>query len=145
MLFKKRLLSLSEEETLTKAIKQAEEKTSGEIRVHVTETCKGDPVEECKRLFFELKMHETKHRNGILFYLALKSRTFAVWGDEGIHEKVKDEFWQSISAAAINEFKHNRLASGLEKAVTLCGEKLKLHFPVEVNDTNELSNDISYQ
>lgn len=144
MLFKKRLLSQSEEETLKNAIKQAEEKTSGEIRVHVTETCKGEPVEECKRLFFKLRMDETKQRNGILFYLALKSRTFAVWGDEGIHEKVKDEFWQSITEVAIQEFKHKRLVSGLEKAVTLCGEKLKLYFPIEANDTNELSNDISY-
>ena len=89
-------------------------------------------------------MQQTKDRNGILFYLAINSKSFAVWGDEGIHQKVNDEFWKSITDCAISYFKQNDYVSGIEKAVELCGEKLKLYFPIETDDKNELSNTISY-
>lgn len=144
MLFKKKLLSPTDEARLIKAIHDAENKTSGEIRVHIEEKCAGDALETCKTLFTDLKMNQTKDRNGILFFLAIESRAFAVWGDEGIHQKVKDDFWKQISDCAIGYFKQNDLISGLEKSVELCGEKLQLHFPLEHDDKDELSNEISY-
>jgi uncharacterized membrane protein len=144
MFFKKKLISPSDEARLIKAIQSAELQTSGEIRVHLEKTCKGDALEECKKKFAELNMHQTKDRNGILFYLAINSKSFAVWGDEGIHQKVSDEFWKSITDCAISYFKQSDLMTGIEKSVELCGEKLKLYFPLQADDKNELSNDISY-
>ena len=144
MFFKKPLVSAADDARLIKAIKLAEDKTSGEIRIHIDKTCKGDPLEECKKKFAQLNMHQTKDRNGILFYLAIGSKSFAVWGDEGIHQKVSDEFWKSITDCAIGYFKKNELITGIEKSVELCGEKLKLHFPLAADDKNELSNTISY-
>ncbi|MCD6016886.1 MAG: Psb32 and founding protein of phosphatase [Bacteroidetes bacterium] len=144
MLFKKKLLSSEDEERLIKAIHDAENKTSGEIRVHIEATCKGDALEACKKLFADLKMDQTKDRNGILFFLAIESRAFAVWGDEGIHKKVTDEFWELITECAISYFKHHDLIGGLEKSVEMCGEKLQLYFPLEHDDKDELSNEISY-
>lgn len=144
MFFKKKIISPSDEARLIKAIQSAELQTSGEIRVHLEKTCKGDPLDECKKKFTELNMHQTKDRNGILFYLAINSKSFAVWGDEGIHQKVSDEFWKSITDCAISYFKQNNLMTGIEKSVEMCGEKLKLHFPLQTDDKNELSNDISY-
>ena len=144
MFFKKRLLSSADDARLIKAIQLAEAKTSGEIRVHIEKACKTVALEECKKHFGKLNMQQTKDRNGILFYLAINSKSFAVWGDEGIHQKVDDAFWKSITDCAIGYFKQNELLTGIEKAVELCGEKLKLHFPLEANDKNELSNDISY-
>ena len=144
MFLKKRLISKADEARLIKAIQAAELQTSGEIRVHIEKFYKTDALEECKKKFTELNMHETKDRNGILFYLAINSKSFAVWGDEGIHQKVDDAFWKSITDCAISYFKQNQLLTGIEKAVELCGEKLKLHFPLEANDKNELSNEISY-
>lgn len=144
MLFKKQLISKTDEARLIKAIQNAELKTSGEIRVHIEKVCKDDALVACKKKFEELKMHETKDRNGILFFLAIESKSFAVWGDEGIHQKVMDEFWKGIADCAISYFKQNDLMTGIEKAVELCGEKLKMHFPIEVDDKNELSNEISY-
>lgn len=144
MFFKKKLISPSDEARLIKAIQSAELQTSGEIRVHLEKTCKGDALEECKKKFTELNMHQTKDRNGILFFLAINSKSFAVWGDEGIHQKVTDEFWKSITECAISYFKQNDLMTGIEKSVELCGEKLKQHFPLQTDDKNELSNDISY-
>jgi hypothetical protein len=144
MFFRKKLISSSEEARLISAIKMAESKTSGEIRIHIEKICKGDPLEECKKRFSKLNMQQTKDRNGILFFLAINSKSFAVWGDEGIHQKVSDEFWKTITDCAIGYFKQNDLISGIEKSVELCGEKLKLHFPIKVDDKNELSNEISY-
>lgn len=144
MFFKKKILSVSDEARLIKAIQLAELKTSGEVRIHLEKTIKGDALDECKKKFTELNMHQTKDRNGILFYLAINSKSFAVWGDEGIHQKVSDEFWKSITDCAIGYFKQNDLITGIEKSVELCGEKLKIHFPLQTDDKNELSNDISY-
>ena len=144
MLFKKRLISKTDETRLINAIQSAELQTSGEIRVHIEKACKTVALEECKKHFGKLNMQQTKDRNGILFYLAINSKSFAVWGDEGIHQKVNDEFWKSITDCAISYFKQNDYVSGIEKAVELCGGKLKLYFPIETDDKNELSNTISY-
>ena len=138
------IVSKPDEARLIKAIQLAELKTSGEIRVHIEKTCKGDIIAACKKKFEELKMHETKDRNAILFFLAVGSKAFAVWGDEGIHQKVSDEFWESITDCAIGCFKQNDLITGLEKSIEMCGEKLQLYFPIEADDKNELSNEISY-
>jgi uncharacterized membrane protein len=144
MFFKKRLVSAGDEIRLIKAIQLAELKTSGEVRVHIEKICKGDALTECKKKFEQLKMHQTKDRNGILFFIAVNSKSFAIWGDEGIHQKVSDEFWKTITDCAASYFKQNDVITGIEKAVEMCGEKLKLHFPIEANDKNELSNEISY-
>ena len=144
MFFKKKLLSSSDDARLIKAIQLAELQTSGEIRVHIEKHLKGDVIEAAKNKFAELQMHQTKDRNSILFYLAIGSKSFAVWGDEGIHQKVNEEFWKSISDCAISYFKNNDLISGLEKSIEMCGDKLKKHFPLAIDDKNELSNEISY-
>jgi uncharacterized membrane protein len=144
MLFKKKLLSSDDEARLIKAIHDAEKKTSGEIRVHIESACEGDALEACKKMFTDLKMDQTKDRNGILFFLAIDSRAFAVWGDEGIHKKVSDEFWVHITECAISYFKRHDLIGGLERSVELCGEKLQLYFPLAHDDKDELSNEISY-
>ena len=144
MLFKKRLVSPADEIRLINAIKLAELQTSGEVRIHIEKICKGDALDACKAQFAKLNMHQTKDRNGILFYLAIGSKSFAVWGDEGIHQKVNDEFWKSITDCAIGYFKQNDLVTGIEKAVELCGEKLKQYFPLQTDDKNELPNNISY-
>ncbi len=144
MFFKKKLLSKEEEARLIKAIELAELKTSGEIRVHIESDNKEDVVTACEKMFHTLNMQNTEHRNGILFYLAFNTKSFAVWGDEGIHAKVKDEFWKSITDIAISYFKKGDYISGLEKSIELCGEKLVAHFPLQDNDRNELPNQISY-
>ena len=143
-LFKKKLLSSREEACLINAIKLAEQKTSGEIRVHIESKHSSEPTKRAKEIFGKLNMHETKERNGILFYLALHSKQFAVWGDEGIHQKVSQEFWDEISEVCISKFKSNLMIEGLEAGITLCGDKLKLYFPLQSDDHNELKNDISY-
>ena len=127
------------------AIMEAEKNTSGEIRVHVENKCTGDPINHAIKVFNQLKMHETNERNGILFYLALDSHAFALIGDEGIHMKVGQDFWDSTTDIVINKFKSGKLIDGLTEGISHCGEQLKKYFPSKgPEDKNELSDEISF-
>lgn len=144
MLFNKKPLTAAQEERLIKAIQQAEQQTSGEIRVHFDTYKVDSALEKAQQIFAKLKMHETQLRNGILFYVNLKQKQFAVWGDEGINKNVPDNFWDEIKETAISNFKEDKIVEGLEKCVLMCGDQLKRYFPLGDNDKNELKNEISY-
>ena len=133
-----------EKETIRLAIMNAELDTSGEIRVHIENTCVGESLERAAYLFKQLKMHKTKLRNGVLIYLAIKNRKFAIIGDAGINKVVPDNFWDEIRHRMLNRFHEDQFVEGLSEAVTLTGEQLKQHFPYSVEDVNELPDDISF-
>lgn len=129
---------------ISNAIRVAETNTSGEIRVHVEKHCKGDVLDRAAYIFDKLEMQKTKLRNGVLFYLALEDKKFAILGDGGINEKVPDNFWEEIKNEAIQKFKENRFADGLADGIVQAGEQLKTHFPYQDDDVNELSDEISF-
>jgi uncharacterized membrane protein len=129
---------------IKRAIEVAEMNTSGEIRVHMEDSCKTDVFDRAVVIFHKLEMHKTKLRNGILFYVAVKDRKFVIIGDAGINKKVPEGFWDEIKETVISHFKSGMIAEGLMKGIEMAGEQLKEHFPYETNDVNELPNDISY-
>lgn len=133
-----------QQQRIVKAIEQAELNTSGEIRVHIEKSCKIDVLDRAADVFALLKMHKTQLRNGVLFYFAISDRKFAILGDAGINSKVPYNFWDSIKEEMLVLFKQGDITSGLEKGILLAGEKLKEHFPLQKNDVNELSNEISF-
>ncbi|TNF24489.1 MAG: TPM domain-containing protein [Bacteroidetes bacterium] len=124
------------------AIKQAEKTTSGEIRLYVEDTCKEDVLDHAAFLFGELNMHKTELRNGVLFYLAMQDKKFAILGDGGINAKVEDNFWDHIKEEMVNHFKHGEFAKGLETGIAMAGKALAEHFPYRKGDENELPDDI---
>ncbi|RCK79422.1 MAG: hypothetical protein OZSIB_0062 [Candidatus Ozemobacter sibiricus] len=134
----------TERQELEAAIREAEGKTSGEIRIHIEDTCPGDPFERAKIVFAYLRMGETAQRNGVLFYLAVGSRAFAILADEGINLKVPPGFWDSIRDKAIAEFREGRFKDGLLAGVRAAGEQLAAWFPRQADDRNELSDTISF-
>jgi uncharacterized membrane protein len=136
--------SVSDQNRIIEAIRLAELETSGEIRVHIEEHCPGDPMERAKEMFFSLNMHQTAQQNGVLIYLALLDKKFAILGDKGIHDKVTDNFWQAEKDLMKSYFVKSEYTEGLVQAIEQVGEKLKVNFPYQKNDTNELSNDISF-
>jgi uncharacterized membrane protein len=129
---------------IKQAIMNAELDTSGEIRVHIDSKCKGDVMERALKVFRKLKIHETELRNGVLFYLAIKNRKFAVIGDEGINEVVPDDFWEGIKAEMLEAFREEKFTDGLVDGITKTGTYLKKHFPYQTDDVNELSDEISF-
>lgn len=140
-----KILNTAEEAILVEAIAVAEKNTSGEIRVHIEKACKGDVLERAKEVFEKLGMTATEARNGVLIYIAEESHKFAIIGDAGIHEKVGSDFWDQSKNLMLQHFIKGEFVQGIKAAVLSCGEALKAHFPYQKNDTNELSNDISYE
>lgn len=139
------LLNREEDRRLVKAIKQAELNTSGEIKVHIENHCKGDVEQRSLVVFNRLKLNKTQLRNGVLIYLAAKDRKFAILGDEGINKVVEDGFWNDVKDLMTSHFKESRFADGLEQGIMRCGEKLKAYFPYKTDDINEIPDDISYE
>jgi len=133
-----------EKAKLKNAIAKAELNTSGEIRLHIDNHCKLD-VLDCAAAWFEkLEMHKTEQRNGVLFYLAIKDKKFAILGDAGINTVTPDDFWENIKEAMLTLFKEDKFAEGLAKGIDMAGEKLQQHFPYQSDDENELSDEISF-
>ena len=129
---------------ITNAIRVAETNTSGEIRVHIEKSCKGDVLDQAAYVFEKLAMHKTELRNGVLFYLAVEDHKFAILGDAGINQKVPEDFWVKIKEHVISKFKDVDFAGGLSEGVVMAGEQLKQHFPYQEDDVNELSDEISF-
>jgi len=130
---------------IRRSIEAAEMKTSGEIRVHIEQKCKGEAIKAAEKTFGNLKMHETKLRNGVLIYLAIDSRVFAIYGDKGIHEKVQPDFWNYCSSIMESFFRKGEFTDGLKAGIAIAGDQLGKHFPRTDSDKNELTNEISFK
>jgi uncharacterized membrane protein len=139
-----KFLTEEQEAKIINAIRDAEKNTSGEIRVHIENSTLKDPLQRAKEVFYYLKMDQTKDKNGILFYLAVHDKKFAILGDIGIDKKVPNDFWDSITNIVLNEFKKGNYADGLKKGILETGQKLKEYFPYQDSDINELTDEISY-
>jgi uncharacterized membrane protein len=126
------------------SVREAESETSGEIRVHIESSVKGDVLDRAAWLFKKLGMHKTSHRNGVLFYLAVNDKKFAIIGDAGINAKVHTGFWDDISDLLKKNFKEGKFTEGLSEGILLAGKHLKIHFPHRKNDVNELPDEISF-
>ncbi|GAB3650925.1 TPM domain-containing protein [Echinicola sediminis] len=140
-----KLFSKTEKEQIVAAIKAAELETSGEIQVHLESHCKGDVLDRAADVFAMLKMHKTKLRNGVLFYLAVEDHKFAILGDGGINAVVPKDFWESIKEKMVMHFKAGQFTAGLIEGIQMSGKALKEHFPYDADsDENELSDEISF-
>jgi len=136
-------LSAIEEQEVVEAIRLAEKNTSGEIRVHIENTFKGDIESRALEVFSVLKMHNTRLQNGVLIYVAVQNKAFAIYGDKGIHELVAANFWNDTKTIIENQFKSGNFKQGLVEGILHAGEQLKKYFPFSDLDQNELTNEIS--
>jgi uncharacterized membrane protein len=135
-----------EEMRIIMAIRAAESHTTGEIRLYVEDFCPRDhPVERAAEIFQLFGMFNTKARNAVLLYLAEKSRQFALWGDEGIHEKVGFQFWDAEKRLLRQYLQRDEACEGICAVIDQIGEKLAHHFPASPGEAdNELPNEIIY-
>jgi len=146
--WKKKKSLFNEEDTriIVKAIRHAEQATSGEVRVYVESHCSWvDAIDRAAEIFFILKMEKTDLRNATLVYVALKDRQLAVFGDQGIHNKVGSEYWNRIVKEMLGSFNRNDYAKGIAECVIQIGDALKTHFPFNRDtDKNELPDEIVF-
>lgn len=147
-LFRRKKSFFPEEDTrvIVKAIRHAENQTSGEVRVFVESRCSWvDAMDRAKEIFFSLKMDKTEQRNAVLVYVALKDRQLAVFGDEGIHQKVGYEYWNRVVGEMLASFNTNNYGEGIGNCVIQIGDALKTHFPFNrETDKNELPDEIVF-
>ncbi len=137
-------LSDKEQDVIKQSIEWAEKATSGEIRVCVEGKCDIDAYERAVLCFHDLKMESTKLRNGVLVYVALDDKKFAIIGDKGINTLVSDSFWDSTKALMIEKFKIGQVAEGISVGIIEAGKQLKRYFPYSSDDVNELSDEIVF-
>lgn len=136
-------LTAQEEKAVIQAIQKAEKNTSGEIRVHIEDQTEKPTLERAATVFLYLKMDQTQQRNGILLYVGVSSKQFAILGDEGINKVIPKAYWEEEKQAVLKFFFQEKYQEGLVKAIENIGKKLKDYFPYQKGDVNELSDEIS--
>ena len=136
-------LSPKEEQEIISAIRTAEKNTSGEIRVHIEASSEKEHYERALEVFHLLKMNNTKEENAVLIYVAVKDKKFVIYGDKGINEVVPKDFWNSTKDVMQNHFKKGEFKQGIVEGILKAGEELQAHFPWQIDDEDELSNEIS--
>ncbi|HEX6847346.1 MAG TPA: TPM domain-containing protein [Chitinophagaceae bacterium] len=145
--FKKKDFFTEEEKLqIIEAVRHAEKRTSGEVRVFVESRCSYmDAIDRAKEIFVQLKMNETADKNAVLVYVAMKDHQLAILGDEGIHNKLGNDFWNKEAGKMISKFNKEDYAAGISEVVKDIGVALTQHFPYN-NDTdkNELPDDIVF-
>jgi uncharacterized membrane protein len=143
---KKPFFSPEENEQIVHSIQQAEMQTSGEIRVFVEGRCKYvDALDRAVEIFDKLEMEKTKLRNGVLFYIAIKDKQFAVFADSGIHSAAGKAYWETVVKDIITLFSKESVVVGIVSCIGKIGEALKTHFPYDKEiDKNELPDEIVF-
>lgn len=143
---KKEWLSKYEQKEIVNAIKEAEQTTSGEIRLFVEAKCEGEPLVKAQQIFLKLKMEQTQLRNGVLVYLAYEDHKFCLLGDEGIYAKTGGvDYWEKEVGVALTYFKEGDIVGGLKRVIHDIGKSLSGYFPYdEDTDKNELPDEIVF-
>jgi uncharacterized membrane protein len=138
------IYSQSDLDFLKTCIEKAEKTTSGEIRLHLEAVCSNEiPENRAQEVFMELGMTQTKQRNAILIYLAFESKKFVLWGDQGIHERVGQDFWDKQAQFLSEQLKDGNFVFGMQKVIEQLGVALGEFFPWDDSDKDELDNSIS--
>ena len=138
------LFSAKDKETLIQAIKEAEKRSSAEIRIHIENHCSGAVLDRATAVFHKLDMHKTELRNGVLIYLALKDRQTAIIGDQGINAMVSRDFWKNCYDSMAKHFAEGDFVGGIVSAIKNFQDDLGKLFPHQPDDVNELSDEISF-
>ncbi len=142
---RKALLRAIDARRIENAIREAERRTSGEIRVSVSRFFWGDVRRVGERAFQRLGMTATRERNGILFFIVPARRRFVILGDEGIHAKVGQDFWERVAAAVSERLRKGDFTEGLVHGIETVGEQLAVYFPFDpATDANELPDDLDF-
>jgi len=139
----KDIFTEAEQQQVREVIQEAELSTSGEVKIHIERKLEGRVMDRASHVFEQLELHETKLRNGVLIYLAIESKEFAIIGDIGINQKVPEGFWDSTSLKMLELFKKGDFVGGLITGAKEAGLQLKAHFPYQKGDLNGLSDGIS--
>ncbi|GGP04653.1 hypothetical protein GCM10010992_17960 [Cloacibacterium rupense] len=138
-------LSNTQMASLVEAIKQAENHSTGEIRVHIDSTSDDNNAKVAFEVFKSLGMDQTKERNAVLFHVNFEKKYLTIIGDKGIHEHVHQKFWNDLHDKITLSFSEGKYYQGLYDAILETGVELKKFFPIKNGENpNELPNEITF-
>jgi uncharacterized membrane protein len=136
-------LSKLEHDRIVEAIREAESKTSGEIRVYIQRgKLSADPLIVAQKKFQRLGMHKTRERNAVLIFVAPRAHKFAVVGDKVIHERCGEQFWQHVVEGMRGDFQNEKFSHAIVEGIEEIGKLLAAHFPRTSTPSNELPDEI---
>ena len=142
---KRQFFTTEQQQLMIAAVQQAEKNTSGEVRIFVESKCEYmDAVDRAKEIFFSLKMENTIDRNAVLLYMAIDDRQLGLFADEGIYQRLGQEYWDVQAKNMIASFTKDDYAGGVCLVVNEIGKALKAEFPYQKNDKNELPDQIVF-
>ena len=130
--------------SLVEAIQTAESKSTGEIRIHIDSNTEDEIAKKAFDVFKSLGMDKTKERNAVLFHVNFEQQYLTIIGDEGIHDKVQQYFWDQLHDKTTQEFSKGNFYNGLKNAVLETGSELKKFFPFSGENYNELPDEITF-
>jgi len=139
------LLNPDEEGAVAAAIAKVEGKTSAEIKVVIARHCWDDMKRKAAGIFRKLALDKTCERNCVLILLVTANREFLIYGDEGIHALVGQDFWNDVRDLMSAHFRQGEFGAGLAAGVERVGERLACYFPFRPDDRNEIANDVAYE
>src|SRR5438128_1565736 len=138
----KEFLSKLEHDRIVNAIREAEAKTSGQIRVFIQRgKLAADPLVAAQKKFHRLGMHKTREQNAVLIFVAPRAHKFAVVGDKAVHEKCGEQFWQRLVDGMRAHFKNEKFSHALLEAIEETGKALASYFPKR-STSSELPDEI---
>ncbi|UCD58854.1 MAG: TPM domain-containing protein [Candidatus Hydrogenedentota bacterium] len=141
----KKFLTSEESRQVAAAIEEAENRTSGEIKLVLVRHCWTDILTKAAQMFKKLNLDKTEQRNCAMIMLVLTNREFLIYGDQGIHEKVGQEFWDDVRDLMRVKFKEGKFGDGLCAGILRIGEKLAQFFPYQAGDKDEISDEIAFE
>jgi uncharacterized membrane protein len=139
-----KLFSAHQRIEIENTIKEAENKTSGEIKLFIEDKCPVEVLDRAAFIFNKLKIGNTERHNGVLFYLSVSDHQVAIIGDKGIHAHLHQQFWDLLRDKLLEHFRNNRFTEGLTEAITEAGNAMAKHFPPKAGDINELPDTIVF-
>lgn len=137
-------LTETELNTLVEVIQEAENLSTGEIRIHIDANTESNFAQKAWKVFQSLEMQKTQERNGVLFYINFEQKYLTVIGDKGIHQKVHQQFWDDIHDEMTQGFAQQIYFETIKKAILKTGVELKKYFPIKGENPNELPNEITF-
>ena len=139
----KEFLTKLEHDRIVDAIKDADSRTSGQIRVFIQRgKLNADPLIAAQKKFHRLGMHKTPEQNAVLIFVAPRAHKFAVVGDKAIHEKCGEQFWQRLVETMRAHFENEKFSHALVDAIEEAGKALATHFPQRSTAPGQLPDQV---
>lgn len=90
--------------------------------------------------FYRAGLHDTRDGIGILIFLSMLERKVVILGDRKISAQLPESTWDDAITQILEHKRRGSLTDGIIAGIKYCGPLLAKHFPIDVNDVNELKN-----